>query len=193
MAVNGPALASIGAGTLFAYAGIRGFSVPAAVQSIVSGKSPANLPQANPIASASTGSTSAGGLGPVAAPSSKSQAAWAAAQLAAILAPPTKANIDSLAAWSSHEAPWNASPPDGAEYTHNPLNTTLADGSVGTVNSVGVRIYPDWPTGIAAIAKTILGGYPAILAALRSGRGLCVGGVSADFLKWSGGGYASIC
>lgn len=44
MAVNGVALGAIAAGSVFAYAGIKGYSVPEAVQYIVQGKSPATLP-----------------------------------------------------------------------------------------------------------------------------------------------------
>jgi len=43
------ALGALGAGSIFLYAGIKGYSVPHAIQSILSGKSPAGAPVANPI------------------------------------------------------------------------------------------------------------------------------------------------
>ena len=49
MAINGWALGSVAAGSVFTYAGIRGFSVPEAVQYIVQGKSPATLAQRYPV------------------------------------------------------------------------------------------------------------------------------------------------
>lgn len=135
-----------------------------------------------------------GSLGPVSGPpSNATQAMVIRAVLAALKAPQTSANINSMASWQGHEAPWNGSPPDGAAFTHNPWNTTLAAGSTGSVNSVGVRIYPDWATGIRDTVETLLGGYPSIVAALRSGRGLCGSGLAGDFSKWSSGGYSSVC
>lgn len=112
--------------------------------------------------------------------------------LAAAGAPPTPANIRSLVAWRTHESPWNSSPPDGANYTHNPLNTTYSKGSTGVVNGVGVRIYPNWVVGIRATVATWQG-YPAILAALKSGKGVCGGGFGSEFMQWSGNGYSSVC
>lgn len=121
--------------------------------------------------------------------------AWFTTMLATIGALPTSANLASMRNWSAREAPWNASPPDGALYTHNPLNTTLAtSGDVGNVNSIGVKIYGSAAEGIAATAATLMGGYPAIVSALRRGSGLATGdpNVSAELSKWSGGGYSSV-
>lgn len=56
---DGLALAMIGAGALFAYAGIRGKSVPAALTALITGKSPATAATANPI----TGTSASGGSG----------------------------------------------------------------------------------------------------------------------------------
>ena len=47
--VNGIALGSIAAGSVFLYAALKGISVTASIQAIISGKSPAGLPQVNPI------------------------------------------------------------------------------------------------------------------------------------------------
>lgn len=49
MAVNGVALASVATGSVFLYSGVKGFSIPQAVQYIVQGKSPATLPQATKV------------------------------------------------------------------------------------------------------------------------------------------------
>jgi|SRR5579862_1198777 len=190
--VDGIALGMIAGGALFMYAGIKGYSVPHALQALIQGKSLAAEPQKYPITGAGPatgGSTSTGGATPV--PASSSQKSWAAAQLIAVGALPTAANIGSLSAWANKESPWNASPPDGAEYTHNPLNTTDQSGAIGEVNSVNVAIYADWATGIADTAAT-LQGYPDILARLRTGKGLC-GWSSPEFSTWSGGGYDSVC
>lgn len=66
MAVDGMALAATAAGSLFVYAGIKGISVPAALQAIVSGKSPATVPKSyaidSPVEIPSSGSTP-GGVG----------------------------------------------------------------------------------------------------------------------------------
>lgn len=61
--ISGVALAAVGAGTIFLYAGVKGKSVLAVVQGVVQGKAPASAPQANPIADNTaqlndTGSTS---------------------------------------------------------------------------------------------------------------------------------------
>lgn len=130
-----------------------------------------------------------GGTEPL--PASASQAAWARAQLRAIGIAPTRADVGSLAAWASRESPWNASPPDGAGFTRNPLNTTDQAGAVGEVNGLNVAIYPDWATGIADTART-LAGYPGIVARLRTGQGLC-GWSSVELSRWSGGGYDRVC
>lgn len=66
MAVNGVALASVAAGSVFVYAGIKGFSILQAVQYVVQGKSPATLPQTTGIDTpvelpAATGGSSVGG------------------------------------------------------------------------------------------------------------------------------------
>lgn len=60
--VNGIALGSVAIGSVFVYAGIKGYSVPQTVQDIVSGKSPAKQKQTSPI----TGSSGSGtGVAPI--------------------------------------------------------------------------------------------------------------------------------
>lgn len=122
-----------------------------------------------------------------------SEAAWARDVLRAGGWPRTRAGVSSLETWASRESPWSATPPDGALYTHNPLNVTYGPGATSSVpGTPGVSILPDWGTGIADTAGRIADGtYPGLAAALASGTGLC--GFRQDFATWSGGGYSSIC
>ena len=106
---------------------------------------------------------------------------------AAIGAPQTTANVNSLHAWRVHETPW----PPVAKF--NPMNTTLAMPGSTCYNSVCVRNYTSWAQGVAATAETLQGGYSCIVSALRSGLGVCGTRCSANFSKWSGGGYSSVC
>jgi hypothetical protein len=59
--INGPALGSVFVGSVFLYAGVKGYSVGQAIQSIVSGKSPTGLSQANPVVQSDV---QPGGIGP---------------------------------------------------------------------------------------------------------------------------------
>lgn len=126
-------------------------------------------------------------------PSNATEKAFWTAVLKSLGAPANDANIKSLTAWRQKESPWNAQGPDGAQYTNNPLNTTLSTSNVvGSVNSVGVKRYNTTTAGVAATVQTLLGGYPQIVARLKSGQGLC-GWSSGEFSTWSGGGYSSVC
>lgn len=58
--IDGLALALIGAGGLVAYAGIKGYSIPSALQALVQGKSPAGAQPANQINTTSVSSALAG-------------------------------------------------------------------------------------------------------------------------------------
>jgi hypothetical protein len=107
--------------------------------------------------------------------------------LGAMGAPQNQPNINSMASWISHETPW----PPVARF--NPMNTTESAPGATDYNSVGVKNYTSWGQGIAATVATLTGGYPGIVAGFRSGQGVCGPGHAAEFLKWSGGGYASIC
>lgn len=64
MAVDSVGLAALAAGSVFTYAGIKGVSVPQALQYLVQGKSPATLPQTSAIGTP-TSSSSSGGAQPV--------------------------------------------------------------------------------------------------------------------------------
>lgn len=124
-------------------------------------------------------------------PANSSCAQWAGAILDLLGAPGTSANLGSLCTWTVKEDPWNAYGPDGAEYTHNPLNVVDPAGAIGFVNSIGVGIYPDWATGNADTVS-LLNGFPDIVGRLKAGLGLC-GWYSASFSAWSGGGYSEVC
>lgn len=84
---------------------------------------------------------------------------------------------------------------EGTAAKNNPLATTLrVPGSVPLQgNSAGVQQYATPEQGAAATAATIRGGYPNIVAALKTHSPLVTGitpGIVADFGKWSGGNGA---
>jgi hypothetical protein len=165
---------------------------------------------ANEAASATTGATGTGqaagsttaagrgsGGGNTNTPAGSSEVDWVKTLLTALNAPQTNANINSLIAWINVESPWNSSSPDGALYTNNPLNTTQPASGATSINSDGVKKYTTAAEGIAATVATIIQ-YPQILAALRSGKGLCGSSLASSFAKWSGKsatnpGYTSVC
>ena len=139
------------------------------------------------------GSTTAAGRGGnTNTPAGTSETDWIRTLLTALGAPQTNANINSMMSWINHESPWNASAPDGALYTNNPLNTTQPSQGASSINNKGVKKYTTAAEGIAATVATIRQ-YPQILAALRSGKGLCGQGLGPSFAKWSGNGYTSVC
>lgn len=191
--INGVALASIGAGVLFAYAGIKGYSIPQTIKSVIQGKDPRQQPVAQPVTSPVGGTGSSAGSSDFTGGAPKSERQWITDVLGQLNAPATSKNISSVEAWVSKECQWNNQPPDGAEYTKNPLNMTQVPGAVRSINSVGVSVIPTWDLSVTATASRISGGtYNDILMALRSGRGLC--GLSLTGLStWSGGGYSSVC
>ena len=79
--------------------------------------------------------------------------------------PPTGTNVNLLVAWSYCEKPHTAG---GAWQWNNPLNTTQPAPGAVSVNSDGVKSYPDQQTGAAACAQTIQNGlYPTLLAGLQ--------------------------
>jgi len=184
------AIVAIVGGTVFLYSGIRGKSLSSAFRNILMGKSPAMATSANQISIAGNILSPVSGTSGTSPVVVKGQGGNFQANAISILrtlgAPVTSANIASLIHWQTLE---------GANTYNNPLNTTLkTNASVGVWNSVGVQEYGTIGGGIAANVETLLGGYPGIVAALRSGQGLSGGGgeVSAELSKWSGGGYSSV-
>jgi hypothetical protein len=114
---------------------------------------------------------------------------WAAV-LADLGARPTQADENSLTAWAAHEGPW------GSVGINNPLDSTLPMAGAWPFNTFDGNLhvwnYPDASTGAQATALTIEG-YPGITAALRTGNGVCGGGLAYEFGRWSGGGYTEVC
>lgn len=106
-------------------------------------------------------------------------------------APATKANLASMAAWAAREGCW------GCVGANNPLDTTLPGPGSWNFNNLGggagVQNYPTASEGAQATASTLLGGYPSVVSALRSGSGVCGPGFAAEFFRWSGGGYQEVC
>lgn len=126
----------------------------------------------------------------VAAVTSGSERAFIRAVLADLGAPSNSANTTSLAGWFTREFP--AWPPYAAE---NPMSSTLRMPGSTTYNSVGVQNYPTASEGAEATALTLKDGYyPQIVAALRSGTGLCGNSsIAGELLTWSGNGYSEVC
>lgn len=89
---------------------------------------------------------------------------WAADVLKTLNAPITTGNLKLLKAWQRAEGGHTNN-----SATWNWLNTTRGK-QFPSINSVGVRAFPDYRTGISYTADTILGGYPGIVQALRSGK-----------------------
>lgn len=123
---------------------------------------------------------------------SGSETAFFTAVLTDLGAPGTRADLRSLEAWYPHEYPsW----PPGARY--NPLDTILAEPGSWAFNTFSgglhVQSYPSAAEGAEATARTLERGYPAIVAALRSGGGLCGRSLAGEFLTWSGNGYSGVC
>jgi hypothetical protein len=143
----------------------------------------------------SFGITLATEMQPVPAQSiSSSEAAWIGSFLWWIKAPDNANTVETMASWINHESPWNSSPPDGAMFTWNPINTTLPGfGSTSVVNSVNVRIYPTENQGVQATAATLEEPqYATILQNLRWSIGLCNASYS-ELSLWSGNGYNQVC
>lgn len=183
--IDGPAVAAIAAGAGFAYAGVKGYSILAAVQNIIQGHAPGAGQASTALASSTSPATnSTSSAGAVTGTASRTQ--WAAALLAMGGWPQTAANRDSIVAWENRE---------GGGGTNNPLNTTLVYGGSTPLagNSAGVQNYPSIQVGLEATLATLRGGgYADIVMALSSGQGLC-GRSFAGLSTWSGGGYSSVC
>ena len=146
------------------------------------GKPPAKTPAKTPAKSTpAPPKASSGGAVPA-----SSEAEFARAVLAAIGAPASNENIAFMLAWFKRE---------GTRASYNPLATTLKYGNYGKdLNSVGVKNYSDWDSGVNATAKTLTNGlYNGIVADLRANNPQgAANNHAAEFKKYSGGGYSSI-
>jgi hypothetical protein len=184
MAIDGYAIAAVGVGGILLWSSVRNEKILAVTRDLIAGKKP---PSEGP-GEAISGGAGTGGGSTGAAPSGPGESAFFTAVLTAILAPPTSANLHSLTSWRTLETPW---PPVAK---NNPLNTTEDMPGATDYNSDGVKNYPNATEGVTATARTLTGGYPLIVSALRSGKGLCGNGnLSSEFSTWSGGGYTSVC
>jgi len=211
--ISGIGVAAVFAGGILLWSGVKGYSVSGVFRDLIAGKDPSQLKQTTPVTAAGIFGSLLSGINPVNLLSAQSggsvgsatmvgqssgsgwtsqdRMTFARSLLATIGAPQTSANINSILGWINHE---------GGGGTNNPLNTTYGSpGSntprmPGTVfNSAGVMNYPSLSVGVLANARTLLGGgYSDIVAALRSGQGLC-GRSFASLSTWSGGGYSSVC
>lgn len=112
---------------------------------------------------------------------------WAQAVLAAIGAPNDpntpqgQRNIDFLEAQAKAE---------GTSATYNPLATTLTLPGSTDFNAAGVQSYATPGDGITAMARTLLAGYPAIVANLQKADPEAITGTAAgraDLNRWSTG------
>jgi cell wall-associated NlpC family hydrolase len=127
-----------------------------------------------------------------AVPAAGGEAAFTTAVLSGLGAPGTRANVTSLAAWIRRE--WPSWPPGAA---NNALDTTLAMPGSQNFNTfdgdLHVQSYPSAAEGEQATAETLLGGYSGIVAAFRSGAGICGGEYAAELSAWSGNTYQEVC
>jgi hypothetical protein len=120
-----------------------------------------------------------------------SETAFIAAVLADLGAPDTSANQGSMAAWGAREGCW------GCVGQNNQWDTILPMPGSWPFNTfdgdLHVQNYPTASEGAQATALTLKGGYPMIVAALRTGAGICGGGYATELGRWSGGGYEEVC
>ena len=190
--VSGIGVIAIAGGGLLLYSAIFGKGFSSEVRTLLAGGKPSQATPANPI-----NVFNAGPSGPeiegqtgVVSPSGPGETAWIDALLTSIGAPKTSANVESIAAWISHEGPF------GTQGENNPLNTSYTDapGYAGKWDLAPiVSMYSTVSGGLQATVDT-LQSYPNILAALKSGEGLCGNpNVSSELASWSGGGYSSVC
>ncbi len=121
--------------------------------------------------------------------------AWADAALAALGAPATSANVQTMADWFANEG----TPHD----LNNPLNlqTPYGGSTVSTASdspaSDGIQAYPSPADFVAAFPIEMnKGSYPAIVAALKAGTGMEGSAgtpeIASELSVYSGGGYNSI-
>jgi len=90
---------------------------------------------------------------------------WATDFLSRLGAPVTPDNRKVIVAWERAEGGHFAN-----DAHFNPLNTTLIVEGATSINSVGVKAYPDYETGMQATLTTIRANYySAVIAALQAG------------------------
>jgi hypothetical protein len=96
---------------------------------------------------------------------------------------PTRSATQLFNAWQRREGGWSAN-----DARYNPLNLTAPGSGFPTINSVGVVSMPSYQVGVKRTADLIRSGYPALAAALRSGKvSFQDPGVQADLNRWVSG------
>ena len=174
--------------------------VPTSAAPVHSPSAAASHPAAaapTPAAAAPPPVTAAGAPAPTAeyeTPRGANQLAWSEAILRALGDPLTQANIVSIGYWMQNEA---GTPPHGIVGANNPINVSQPGYGGWPIKSEGngynLYSYPTPQAGIQALVAYINpGGYPQILAALRSGAGLSSGALGQEFLTYSGQGYSTV-
>jgi len=143
MAVSGTAIAAAGAGALFIYAGIKGFSILQGIQTIVQGKSPGTLTQTQGIVgtyAGNVGDTIAAGVNAVVGGAGHSDAKTALKAAAAQHGWDTGANWTALDAVEMQEAGYNPTAKNGSSGAYG-LAQSLGHGFSGGPASNGVNEY----------------------------------------------------
>lgn len=107
-------------------------------------------------------------------------AKWEQDVLKRVGAPVTPQNLKLLRQWQAQEGGWTNN-----DATYNPLNTTHGPGR--SINSVGVKQFADYNTGMDMTAQTIMNGrYPNLVKGLRSGNPYQFD-ISGDLSTWVSG------
>ena len=110
---------------------------------------------------------------------------WRLDVLTALGAPASPANLRFLETWQRFEGGHTAN-----NASFNWLNSTSGT-QYPKINSVGVRAYPDWPTGVNYTVSTIRNGrYPSVVKGLVSGNPYNPGlraGILGDLSTWVSG------
>jgi hypothetical protein len=121
--------------------------------------------------------------------------AWARAALTALGAPMTAANVQTMVDWFANEGtPHNLNNPLNLQTPYGGSTVSTADGDPPADR---IQAYPKPPDFVAAFPLEMRNGsYPAIVAALKAGRGLegsaATHRIASELAVYSGDGYDSI-
>lgn len=121
--------------------------------------------------------------------------AWADAALAALGAPTTSANVQTLVDWFTNEGtPHDLNNPLNLQTPYGGSTVSMADGDPPADH---IQAYPNPADFVAAFPIEMNNGsYPAIVAALKAGTGLegsaASSKIASELSAYSGGGYSSI-
>jgi hypothetical protein len=149
-------------------------------------------PQTKPQASAS--SSSLAELPVNTALTGSAAIAWADAALVALGAPTTTANVRTMVDWFANEGtPHDLNNPLNLQTPYGGSTVSTADGDPPAVH---IQAYPTPADFVAAFPIEMNnGGYPAIVAAFKAGKGLegsASSEIASELSDYSGGGYNSI-